>query len=69
MILPTSYAHSSRLIINPESFASGGSGDVYQGSLDGSKVCIKRVRVYAGEGQSEATRVCFCYIVISACLD
>ena len=59
MVLPTSYAQSSRLIVNPKSFASGGSSEVYQGSLDGLKVCIKRVRVYASEGQGEATGVCF----------
>ena len=47
MILPTSYTLPSRLLeIDPEPFTSGGSGDVYQGTLHGSRVCIKRVRVY-----------------------
>ena len=37
--------------------ASGGSGDVYEGTLDGLKVCVKRVRVYANEGVAKATKV------------
>ena len=58
MILPASYACSSRLIISPKPFASGGHGDVYQGTLDGSNVCVKRLRVYAGDDQSQASKVC-----------
>ena len=30
---------------------------MYQGTLDGSKVCIKRVRVYSKEGIQEGTKV------------
>ena len=66
MILPASYACSSRLIIRPKPFASGGHGDVYQGTLDDvyqgtlddSNVCVKRLRVYAGDDQSQASKVC-----------
>ena len=45
--LPTSYTiPSHRLDVDSEPFASGGFGDVYHGTLDGSNICIKRVRVY-----------------------
>jgi hypothetical protein len=63
MILPTSYALSPSLLnTDPRPVASGGSGDVYKGSLDGSEVCIKRVRIYAKDGPMKATKVrCRCY--------
>ena len=38
-------------------FDSGGFGDVYEGSLDDSKVCIKRVRVYTRDDPQEAIKV------------
>jgi len=58
MILPTSYTLLSRhLDISPRPVASGGSGDVYEGTLDGSKVCVKRVRVYSKEGPTKMTKV------------
>jgi len=48
MILPTSYTVSSQLLnISPRPVASGGSADVYEGTLNGSKVCIKRIRIYS----------------------
>ena len=58
-IFPTSYILSSSLLsIGPDPFACGGFGDVYHGTLDGSRVCIKHERVYAkGDGQ-EVTKVC-----------
>ena len=57
-ILPTSYTFSSqRLGIGHRPVASGGSGDVYEGTLDGSKVCVKRVRVYSRDGQTKSTKV------------
>jgi hypothetical protein len=58
-MLPTSYTISSHLTINPEPFASGGYGDVYQGSLNGLRVCIKRVRVYTKDDPKKAERVRF----------
>jgi hypothetical protein len=63
MILPTSYALSSSLLnIGRQPVASGGSGDVYKGILDGSGVCVKRVRIYAQDGPMKATKVrCQCY--------
>jgi hypothetical protein len=58
-ILPTSYVRSSHLLgIGPDPFASGGYGDVYEGSLDGSRVCIKRVRVYTRDSPEKAIKVC-----------
>ncbi|KAF9642287.1 kinase-like protein [Thelephora ganbajun] len=58
-ILPTSYTISHPLNISPDPFARGGFGDVYQGILDGSKVCIKRVRVYTQDDPQKATKA-FC---------
>ena len=59
MMLPSSYKISSHLDIDLEPFASGGSGDVFRGTLDDLEVCIKRVRVYTKPGTKKAARVCF----------
>ena len=57
-IFPTSYTiPSDRLTTGPDPFAQGGYGDVYEGTLDGSKVCIKRVRMYIQEGPENALQV------------
>ncbi|KAF9644348.1 kinase-like protein [Thelephora ganbajun] len=46
-ILPTSYALSSQvLLVGRQPVASGGSGDVYEATLNDLKVCVKRVRIY-----------------------
>ena len=59
-MLPSSYTLSSDLInIDPEPFASGGCGDVYHGTLGGSRVCIKRVRVYTNDDPQQAAKVCY----------
>lgn len=51
MILPLSYTLSSRVLhIGRQPVASGGSGDVYEGTLDNIRVCVKRVRVYSRDG-------------------
>lgn len=42
--------------MSPDPFAQGGYGDVYEGIFNGSKVCIKRVRVYIQE-EKEAIKV------------
>ncbi|KAF9650992.1 kinase-like protein [Thelephora ganbajun] len=48
--LPQSYILESSLsILNKHPVASGGSGDIYQGSLKDLSVCVKRLRIYAGE--------------------
>ena len=58
-ILPTSYTLLSHLLdIGPEPFTSGGFGDVYQGTHNGSRVCIKRVRSYTSDDPKSAARVC-----------
>ena len=57
-ILPPSYTLSSRILgIGPHPVAAGGSGDVYEGTLNDSRVCIKRVRIYSKEGPKKATKV------------
>ena len=48
---------SQLLNIDQDPFASGGFGDVYYGSLDGSRVCIKRMQVYMKDGPQKAVKV------------
>ena len=56
--LPTSCTLSSDHIhIGPSPFASGAYGDVYEGTLDGLKVCVKRVRVYTGDDPEKIVKV------------
>ena len=58
MILPTSYTLSSSLLnVDCQPVASGGTGDVYEGTLNNSRVCVKRVRVYSKDGPGKATKV------------
>ena len=56
-LLPTSHIISSDLVIEPQPFDAGGFGDVYKGSLDGSQICIKRVRVYSQHNPAETAKV------------
>ena len=56
-MLPASLTALYRLTTSYEPFASGGCGDVYHGILDGSKVCVKRVRLYAIDDQGKAIEV------------
>ena len=57
-MLPTSYTLSSDLLnISPDPFAAGVYGDVYEGSLDGSRVCIKHAKAYVQSGPQKAARV------------
>ena len=52
--LPTSSALSSQvLLISNQPVASGGSGDVYEGTLNNLRVCVKRIRVYAKDSAGE----------------
>lgn len=46
--------------------AKGDCGDVYEGTLDGSKVSIKRVRVYTEEALQNAAKVGFDALVFPA---
>ena len=57
-ILPRSYRFSSDLNIDPDPLAGGGYGVVYKGTVNGSIVCVKRVRVYAQEDPRKAKKVC-----------
>ena len=57
-ILPTSYMLLSCILtIGSEPFASGGYGDVYEGTLHGLRICVKRMRVYIRDGPKKATKV------------
>ena len=57
-ILPPSYTLSSQILrVGPHPVAAGGSGDVYKGTLNGLRVCIKRVRIYSKDGPKKATKV------------
>ena len=57
-ILPTSYALSPQpLVTDPNPFASGGFADAYRGTLNGSGVCIKRLRMYRINGPQKVTEV------------
>ena len=60
MILPTSYTIASdRLTVDPLPFASGGFGDMHNGTLDGKAVCVKRLRVSGRDAMPAATKVRF----------
>lgn len=58
-ILPQSHILQDDFVLNTAEFpiASRGSCDVYEGLLNGSKVCIKRLRVYSVEGPKDVKRV------------
>ena len=57
-MLPSSYAlPPSVLNIGGQPVASGGSGDIFKGTLDDSSVCVKRVRIYSKEGPEKAIKV------------
>ena len=47
------------LSIDSFPFASGGYGDVYEGTLGDCKICIKRVRVYTQDILQKAVKVQF----------
>jgi len=53
-MLPVSHLNTSERPV-----ASNGSCDVYEGRFDGSKVCVKRLRVYSMEGPTDVKRVCY----------
>ena len=57
-ILPTSYTLPLHLLdIHRRPFASGDFGDVYQGTFDGSRVCIKHLRVSAQDDPKRILKV------------
>ena len=58
MVLPTSHTLSPSVInIDRQPVASGGSGDIFKGTLNGSEVCVKRVRIYSKDGPDKARKV------------
>jgi hypothetical protein len=58
MILPASYTLPPHLLdIGRYPIASGGSGNVHEGTFNGSKVCVKRARVYSEDDSKKATKV------------
>ena len=68
MILPTSCTISSSLMstgLHP--ITSKGPGDSYEGTLDGSKVCVKRVQVYSKGDPEKVTKVCWPIIFLVRC--
>ena len=59
MILQTSHTLTSSLLdIGRQPVASGGSGDIYKGTLNSSTVCAKRVSVYSKDGTRGTKTVC-----------
>ena len=57
-ILPTYYTLPLYLLdIHPRPFASGDFGDVYQGTFNGSRVCIKHLRVSAQDDPKRILKV------------
>jgi hypothetical protein len=64
MILPTSLTPSASLL-DTEHYpvASGGSGDVYEGTFNGSKVCVKRIRACSKDGPEKAIKVYHCVVL------
>ena len=59
-MLPASYARLSQLLtIDSDPCAGGDCGDVHEGTLDGSKFCVKRVRVYTENVLQKAEKVHF----------
>ena len=56
-MLPPSYNLSSNLLDIDSGAVASGDCDVYEGTLGGSKVCIKRVRMYAPNRQQTIAKV------------
>lgn len=61
-VLPHSYILSTAPANTTKwPFASSGSCDIFEGSLDGSKVCVRRLRMYSAGPQDDAKRVSLRY--------
>ena len=57
-MLPTSCMLSADLLsVDLNVFKRGGCGVVYQGTLNGSKVCVKRLQVYTEDDQQQVQKV------------
>ena len=58
MILPTPYTFSPPVLnVSDRPVASGGSGDIFKGTLNRLSICVKRIRVYSKDGPEKATKV------------
>ena len=58
VILPTSYTLSSSLLnVGRHPVTSEGPGDRYEGTLNGSRICVKCVRPHSKDGPEKATKV------------
>ena len=59
-MLPQSHVlQNSLLNVYERPIAARGPYDVYEASFNGSKVWVKRLRIYSGEGAGDVTRVSF----------
>ena len=57
-ILPPSYTLSSQdLEVGLHPVAADGSGDLYMGTFNGLRVCVKRVRIHSKDNMTKVTRV------------
>lgn len=57
-ILPESYTlPDTHLITSSHPVASGAVADIYEGTLNGRKVCVKRIRVYSKGDQRGVQKV------------
>jgi hypothetical protein len=68
-IFPLPYTLSPLdLAVCHQPVASGDSCGVYEGSLNGSRVCVKRVRIYTKDGPKKAIQVHFrCHHIPAYC--
>ncbi|KAF9642915.1 hypothetical protein BDM02DRAFT_1816935 [Thelephora ganbajun] len=58
-MLPTSYTLSTDLLkIDPSPFVLGCFGNLYRGSLNGSRACVKRMPAYPEDASKRAPKVC-----------
>ena len=58
--LPTSYTLPFQVLeIEEMPFTGGASSDVYKGTLNGSKICVKRIQVYAQDIHQTTAKVYF----------
>ena len=61
-ILPKSYTLSgTHFTIGSQPVAFGAVADIYEGTLEGSKVCVKRTRTYSTSSNADAGTQEVCY--------
>ena len=68
-ILPTSCTLPlDGLKVDDHPFARGGFGDIYDGTLNGSAICVKRLQVPTKDELETTTKVCFLMPSCLSCL-